>query len=105
MDSIKCNVGNGILEPIGKYPQGANPLGIEDLVGSVWQMTNDWYRSGVRSYIMLKGSPYFSAKASWWYVQGGAKPLTNRQQWLRMSQSYERNGTVGFRLVMDAEER
>lgn len=105
MDSTKCNPGNGILEPIGKHPQGANPLGIEDLVGSVWQMTNDWYCSGVRSYIMLKGSPYFNAKASWWYVQGGAKPLTNRQQWIRMSQSYERNGTVGFRLVMDAEER
>lgn len=102
MDSTKCNPGNGILDAVGKYPQGANPWGIEDLIGSVWQMTNDWYHSGIRSYIMLKGSPYFNATASWWYVQGGAKPLANRQQWMRMSQGYERNGTVGFRLVTDA---
>lgn len=105
MDETKCNSGNGIMDIIGKYPQGANPLGIEDLVGSVWQMTDDWYRSGVRSFIMLKGSPYFKTNSSWWYVQGGAKPLTNRQQWFRVSQGYERNGTVGFRLVMDADAK
>lgn len=101
MDSTKCNTGNGILEAVGNYPQGANPLGIEDLVGSVWQMTNDWYHCGIRSYIMLKGSPYYKANSSWWYVQGGAKPLTYRQQWFRLSQTYERNGTTGFRLVKD----
>ena len=103
MDSTKCNVGNGILDPVGKYPQGANPLGIEELVGSVWQMTGDWYRSGITSFIMLKGSPYFKTNSSWWYVRGGALPLTNRQQWIRLSQGYERNGTVGFRLVKDAQ--
>lgn len=101
MDSTRCNPGNGILDPVGSYPQGANPWGLEELVGSVWQMTNDWYHSGIRSYIMLKGSPYYHAKSSWWYVQGGAHPLTYRQQWFRLSQTYERNGTTGFRLVKD----
>ncbi len=103
MDSTKCNPGNGILDAVGSYPQGANRLGIEDLVGSVWQMTSDWYRSGVTSYIMLKGSPYFKTNSSWWYVQGGAQPLTYRQHWIRLSEGFERNGTVGFRLVTDAE--
>lgn len=103
MDTTKCNSGNGVIDPVGSYPQGANPLGIEDLVGSVWQMTADWYRSGVTSFILLKGSPYFKTNSSWWYVQGGAKPLTYRQHWIRLSEGYERNGTVGFRLVIDAE--
>lgn len=103
MDATKCNPGNGIMDAVGSYPQGANALGIEDLVGSVWQMTADWYRSGVTSYIMLKGSPYFKTNSSWWYVQGGAKPLTYRQHWIRLSEGFERCGTVGFRLVMDAE--
>ena len=105
IDSTKCNTGNGILDAVGSYPQGANPLGLEDLVGSIWQMTNDWYHSGIRSYIMLKGSAYYKANSSWWYVQGGAKPLTYRQQLFRLSQSYERNGTTGFRLVKDAEQK
>ena len=101
LDSTKCNVGNGILDPIGKYPQGANERGLEELTGSVWQMTNDLYKSGTSGFIMLKGGAYFTTKSSWWYVIGGALDLTCRQQWLRVSQGYERNATVGFRLVKD----
>ena len=100
-DSTKCNIGNGIPDPIGKYPQGANDKGIEELTGSVWQITNDVYKSGTSGFIMLKGGTYFTTKSSWWYVTGGALDLTCRQQWLRVSQGYERNATVGFRLVKD----
>ena len=103
MDSTKCNVGNGILDPVGKYPQGANPLGLEELTGSVWQLTNDSYKNATSGFIILKGGDYFTTKSSWWYVQGGALPLINRQQLLRVSQGYERNATTGFRLVKDAQ--
>ncbi|BEH00206.1 formylglycine-generating enzyme family protein [Bacteroides sedimenti] len=102
MDSLKCNTGNGRLDCIGKYPQGANQLGIEELTGSVWQMTNDLYSNTCVDFIILKGGSYFTPRSSWWYVTGGALPLTFRQQWLRVSQGYERNATVGFRLVKDA---
>lgn len=101
LDSTKCNVGNGIMDAIGRYPQGANDLGIEELTGSVWQMTNDLYKSGTTGFVMLKGGSYFTTKSSWWYVTGGALDLTCRQQLLRVSQGYERNATVGFRLVKD----
>lgn len=97
----RCNPGNGIMEPVGKYPLGANPLGIEDLVGSVWQMTNDVYKAGTITYGILKGGSYFTTKSSWWYVQGGPLPLINRQQYIFVSPGYERNATVGFRCVMD----
>ncbi len=103
LDSTKCNVGNGILDPVGRYPQGANKLGIEELTGSVWQLTNDLYKSGTVAFVMMKGGSYFTPRSSWWYVTGGALSLNCRQQLLRVSQGYERNTTVGFRLVADAK--
>jgi gamma-glutamyl hercynylcysteine S-oxide synthase len=98
---VRANPGNGIPDPVGAYPQGANPLGIQDLVGSVWQMTADVYRSGTIRFGILKGGSYFTPLSSWWYVTGGALPLINRQQQLRVSPGYERAATVGFRLVID----
>jgi formylglycine-generating enzyme required for sulfatase activity len=98
-----CNIGTGTLEAVGSYPKGANPHGLEDLVGSVWQLTNDWYKSDTYDYIMLKGGSYYKPEGSWWYVQGGPMPLTYRQMLLRVSQGFERNATVGFRCVKDAE--
>jgi formylglycine-generating enzyme required for sulfatase activity len=80
---------------------GANALKINDLVGSVWQLTNDIYQNGSYKYIMLKGGSYFKPTSSWWYVQGGSQKLTHRQHLLRVSEGFERNATVGFRCVKD----
>lgn len=96
-----CDVGDGIPYAVGKYPLGANPYGLEDLVGCVWQLTNDVYQSGSYRYILMKGGSYFNPSSSWWYVQGGARPLTYRQYLLRVSPGFERNATVGFRCVED----
>ena len=101
IDSTVVNLGNGKLDAVGNYPKGANPLGIEDLVGSVWQLTQDEYHSGSHRYIILKGGSYFKPSGSWWYVQGGPRELTHRQQLLRVSPGFERNATVGFRCVRD----
>lgn len=101
IDSTLVNLGNGRLDAVGDYPKGANPLGIQDLVGSVWQLTQDEYLSGSHRYVILKGGSYFKPSGSWWYVQGGPRELTHRQQLLRVSQGFERNATVGFRCVRD----
>lgn len=101
IDSFRCNLGNGKLYPVGHYPEGANPYGLEDLVGSVWQLTSDIYESGSYRYIMLKGGSYFKPSSSWWYVQGGPRELHYRQYLLRVSPGFERNATVGFRCVRD----
>ena len=101
IDSTLVNLGSGQLNAVGSYPKGANPLGIEDLVGSVWQLTQDEYMSGSHRYLILKGGSYFKPSGSWWYVQGGPRELTHQQQLLRVSQSFERNATVGFRCVKD----
>ncbi len=99
IDPSRCNLGNGSLYSVGKYPAGANPYGLQDLVGCVWQMTDDIYMTGNYRYIMLKGGSYFRPSGSWWYVQGGPRELTYRQFLLRVSQGFERNATVGFRCV------
>jgi formylglycine-generating enzyme required for sulfatase activity len=101
IDSTVCNLGNGRLYPVGKYTAGVNPNGLYDLVGSVWHLTHDEYINGSYKYIILKGGSYFKPSSSWWYVQGGPRELHYRQMLLRVSQGFERNGTVGFRCVSD----
>ncbi len=92
---------NGQLYPVGAYPAGANPHGLEDLVGCVWQLTNDLYDNGTNRFIVLKGGSYFAAASSWWYVEGGPRELTYTQKLLRIAPGWERSATVGFRCVKD----
>jgi iron(II)-dependent oxidoreductase len=101
LDSTKVNTGNGRIDKIGVYPTGVSSLKINDLTGTVWQLTNDVYQNGSYQYIMLKGGSYFKPLSSWWYVQGGPQKLTHRQHLLRVSQGFERNATVGFRCAKD----
>lgn len=101
IDPDKANLGNNEPDPVGSYPAGANPFGLEDLVGSVWQLTADQYDNGTNRFIILKGGSYFKPSSSWWYVQGGPRETHYRQMLLRISPGFERNGTVGFRCVRD----
>jgi formylglycine-generating enzyme required for sulfatase activity len=103
IDSSLCNLGSGKLYPVGTYPKGANPFGLQDLVGCVWQLTNDLYMQSSHRFIILKGGSYFKPSGSWWYVQGGPRELHFRQYLLRVNQGFERNATVGFRCVKDAK--
>lgn len=102
IDEGRCNIGDGKLYAVGSYPKGVNPYGLYDLVGCVWQLTNDLYDNGTYQYIMMKGGSYFLPSSSWWYVQGGPRELYYRQYLLRVSQGFERNATVGFRCIVDA---
>jgi gamma-glutamyl hercynylcysteine S-oxide synthase len=101
IDPKMCNLGDGKMHAVGSYPKGANPFGLNDLVGSVWQLTNDIYESGSYRYIMMKGGSYFKPSSSWWYVQGGPRELHYKQYLLRVSEGFERNATVGFRCIKD----
>lgn len=101
IDPKMCNLGDGKLYAVGNYPRGTNPFGLQDLVGCVWQITNDLYESGSYRYVMMKGGSYFKPSSSWWYVQGGPRELHYKQFLLRVSQGFERNATVGFRCVKD----
>jgi formylglycine-generating enzyme required for sulfatase activity len=103
MDSTKCNIGNDKLTSVVEYPEGLSPYGVFDLVGNVWQLTNDVYDNGSYYYIIMRGGSYYNPTSSWWYVKGGPQPLNKTQMLLRVSPGFERNATVGFRCVKDAE--
>lgn len=105
VDSIYCNPGNGTLDDVEIYPNGMNPFGLYDLVGSVWQLTQDMYDNGSNTFVIMKGGSYFNPGSSWWYVQGGPRPLHYRQMLLRISRGFERNATVGFRCIMDTNNK
>jgi formylglycine-generating enzyme required for sulfatase activity len=103
MDSTKCNYGINKTTAVTAFLDGANTLGIMDLVGNVWQLTNDIYDNGSYYFIIMRGGSYYNPTSSWWYVKGGPQPLNKTQMLLRVSPGFERNATVGFRCVVDAE--
>ncbi|MBN2174784.1 MAG: SUMF1/EgtB/PvdO family nonheme iron enzyme [Bacteroidales bacterium] len=101
MDSTKCNYNKGQLTSVIDYPEGSSPFGVYDLVGNVWQLTNDVYDNGSYYFIIMRGGSYYNPTSSWWYVKGGPQPLNKTQMLLRVSPGFERNATVGFRCMMD----
>lgn len=104
VDSSLCNTGTGNAYPVGSYPKGANPFGLEDLTGCVWQFTNDIYLNGANTFHILKGGSYYLPASSWWYVEGGPRELTYSQKLMRIGPAFERNATTGFRTVKDAPQ-
>jgi formylglycine-generating enzyme required for sulfatase activity len=54
-DSTKCNNDLGKTTSVDAYPQGASPSGVMDLVGNVWQLTNDLYDDGCYYFGMIRG--------------------------------------------------
>lgn len=101
LDSTLCNTGRGEPTSVNEFPGGTSPFGVMDMVGNVWQLTNDEYDNGSNYYIIIRGGSFYDPTSSWWYVKGGPQPLDRTQMLLRVSPGFERNATVGFRCVMD----
>jgi iron(II)-dependent oxidoreductase len=102
-DSTRCNNNLGRTTPVDQFPSGKSPFGVMDLVGNVWQLTNDVYDNGSNYFGMIRGGSYYNPKASVWYIQGGPQRVDNPQILLMVGQGLDRNATVGFRCVKDAE--
>ena len=43
---------------MGRYPKGASPFGVQDLVGAVWQFTSEFQDNHTRAVILRGGSNY-----------------------------------------------
>jgi len=101
-DSTKCNHKLGHTTPVDAFPAGKSPFGVEDMIGNVWQLTNDVYDNGTYYFTMLRGGSHYNPTSSWWYIPGGPQPADNPQILLMVSPSFDRCATVGFRCVKDA---
>ena len=89
-------------DAVGLHPQGKSPFGVQDLVGNVWQWTDEYTDSHSRTAI-VRGGSYYQPQGSYWYFPQAYK-LTEHGKYLLMSQGQNRSGAIGFRCVKDAVE-
>ena len=88
-------------DPVDAHANGASPFGVMDLVGNVWQWTEEFVDEHTRSAI-LRGGSYYQPQGSIWYFPQAHK-LNEHGKLLLMSPSMDRSGAVGFRCVVDAQ--
>jgi len=85
---------------VDAHPKGASVFGVEDLVGNVWQWTDEFVDEHTRAAI-LRGGSFYQPQGSLWYFPQTYK-LTEHGKYLLMAPSKDRAGTLGFRCVQDA---
>jgi len=98
-----CNNSFNRATPVDAFSKGQSPYGVFDMVGNVWQLTNDLYFNGTNYYSVIRGGSYYKPDSSWWYIQGGPQPLDKTQMLLLVSPGFDRSPTVGFRCVKDID--
>jgi formylglycine-generating enzyme required for sulfatase activity len=86
---------------VDAFPRGASPFGVMDLVGNVWQWTEEFADEHTRAAI-LRGGSYFQPQGTRWYFPQAYR-LDEHGKYLLMAPSIDRSGTVGFRCVVDAQ--
>jgi len=95
--------GREMREPtnVDAFPKGASPFGVTDLVGNVWQWTDEVADEHTRNGI-LKGGNYYQPQGSLWYFPEAYK-VNEHGKYLLIAPSKDRSGTLGFRCVKEAE--
>lgn len=83
------------------FPQGASPWGVLDLVGNVSQWTDEFRDDHTRAAIIRGAASYQPLGSIWYFPQ--TYRLDEHQKYLLMSPGRDRAGTIGFRLVVDAQ--
>jgi len=87
-------------DDVGQLPQGASPFGVQDLVGLVWQWTDE-YRDAHTRAAVLRGGSYYQPQTSHWYFPQAYR-LDQHGKYLLMAPCKDRSACIGFRCVVDA---
>eukprot|EP00486_Rosalina_sp_Unknown_P008782 CAMPEP_0201589924 /NCGR_PEP_ID=MMETSP0190_2-20130828/172184_1 /ASSEMBLY_ACC=CAM_ASM_000263 /TAXON_ID=37353 /ORGANISM="Rosalina sp." /LENGTH=962 /DNA_ID=CAMNT_0048045033 /DNA_START=27 /DNA_END=2915 /DNA_ORIENTATION=+ len=88
-------------EDVDKYASvGSSMFGVADLIGNVWQYTDEFTDNHTRS-VVVRGSANYRPDGSMWYFPN-AWELQQHNKYFLMDDSYERAGTIGFRCAADA---
>jgi formylglycine-generating enzyme required for sulfatase activity len=88
-------------DSVDAHPQGASPYGVMDMVGNVWQWTDEFTDDHTRAAI-LRGGEYYKPQGSMWYFPEAFRN-DEHSKLLLMASGYDRSGGVGFRCVRDAQ--
>jgi formylglycine-generating enzyme required for sulfatase activity len=93
--------GKTMLPPadVSAHPGGTSPFGVQDLVGNVWQWTDEYTDEHTRAAILRGGSHYEPQGSRWYFPQ--AYKLSQHGKYLLMAPSLDRSGAIGFRCVLD----
>jgi formylglycine-generating enzyme required for sulfatase activity len=90
----------GQASDVDAHPNGASPFGVMDMVGNVWQWTDEYEDDHTRAAILRGGSHYRPSGSIWYFPE--AYKNSQHGKLLMMAPSYDRSGAVGFRCVKDA---
>lgn len=84
---------------VDAFPAGASSFRVMDMVGNVWQWTDEYEDIHTRFAILKGGSRYRPVTSGWYFPQ--AHELNKYGKYLLMSPSLDRSGMIGFRCVAD----
>ncbi|MGH9682999.1 MAG: formylglycine-generating enzyme family protein [Candidatus Acidiferrales bacterium] len=87
---------------VTSHPKGASPFGVMDLIGNVWQWTDEYVDEHTRAAVLRGGSHYQPQGSRWYFPQ--AYKLSEHSKYLLMAPSIDRSGAIGFRCVADSVE-
>lgn len=87
-------------DDVDAHPAGASPFGVLDMVGNVWEWTDEYRDNHTRAAVLRGGSLYRPQTSHWYFPQA----LRNDQhgKLLLMAPCKDRSGGIGFRCVVDA---
>jgi len=88
-------------DAVDAHPQGSSPFGVMDLVGNVWQWTEEFSDDHTRAGI-LRGGEYYQPQGSIWYFPHAYK-INEHGKLLLTAPGLDRSGGIGFRCVQDME--
>jgi gamma-glutamyl hercynylcysteine S-oxide synthase len=91
----------GVASDVDAHPAGASPFGVQDMVGNVWQWTDEYVDEHTRAGILRGGNHYQPQGSIWYFPQ--AYRNNQHGKLLLMAPSYDRSAGVGFRCVKDAK--
>ncbi len=87
-------------DAVDAHPAGASPYGVMDMVGNVWQWTDEFYDEHTRA-ALVRGGEYYHPQGSVWYFPNLLRNDTHGKL-LLMAPSMDRSGGIGFRCVKDS---
>lgn len=76
-----------------------SPFGVKDLIGNVWQWTDEYDDDHTRAAVIRGGSYYYAQTSNWYFPQ--AHKLNEHGKYLLMSPGRDRAATLGFRCAAD----